>query len=183
MHARKPIDNYQNIMSNSALINLEATRTSQARSLSMLRTALAAILPFLDDENVIEITLNPDGRVWVDEAGKGMRLTDITMSAADAGRAVRLLASAMNDEITADKPSLAASLPGYGEPKLDQLLNSLAGPVARVGGAAAIIIFGIALAFAGEAGAGIRRGLWLIFGLTIAFRVFSHIPRKGIFQI
>lgn len=40
-------------MSNSALINLEATRTTQARSLGMLRTALKPILPFLDDDNVI----------------------------------------------------------------------------------------------------------------------------------
>lgn len=54
------------------------------------------------------------------------------------------------------------------EGPLDQILNSLAGPVARVIGVAAIIVTGLGIAF-GEGGGGMRKMLWVVFGLTIAF--------------
>ena len=39
----------------------------QARSLKMLRTAFGpALLAALSDPDVVEVMLNPDGRVWLD---------------------------------------------------------------------------------------------------------------------
>ena len=58
------------------------------------------------------------------------------------------------------------------EGPLDQLLTSLSGPVARVVGVAAIIITGLGIAF-GEGGGGMRKILWIVFGLTIAFSATS----------
>lgn len=58
------------------------------------------------------------------------------------------------------------------EGPLDQILNSLAGPVARAIGVAAIIITGLGIAF-GEGGGGMRKMLWVVFGLTIAFSATS----------
>ncbi len=58
------------------------------------------------------------------------------------------------------------------EGPLEQILTSLSGPVARVIGVAAIIITGLAIAF-GEGGGGMRRMLWVVFGLTIAFSATS----------
>ena len=67
-------------------------------------------------------------------------------------------------------PTLAhaggAGMPWEGP--LDQLVQSLSGPVARAIGVAAIIVTGLGLAF-GEGGGGLRKGLWVVFGLTIAF--------------
>ena len=58
------------------------------------------------------------------------------------------------------------------ETPLDNLLNSLTGPVARVIGAMAIVVFGLGLAFS-EGGGLIRRALWIVLGLTIAFNAVS----------
>ncbi|MFG1294144.1 P-type conjugative transfer ATPase TrbB, partial [Xanthobacter sp. V1C-2] len=48
--------------------------TSEAtqRGARMLRTALGpAIARFLEDASVIEVMLNPDGRLWVDHLAEG----------------------------------------------------------------------------------------------------------------
>ena len=65
----------------------------------------------------------------------------------------------------------AAFAAGSGMPwegPLEQILTSLSGPVARVIGVAAIIVTGLSIAF-GEGGGGMRKMLWVVFGLTIAF--------------
>lgn len=54
------------------------------------------------------------------------------------------------------------------EQPLQQLLASLTGPVAQVLGTAAIVIVGLSLAFS-EGGGLMRKLLWVVFGLSIAF--------------
>lgn len=54
------------------------------------------------------------------------------------------------------------------EAPLEQILESLTGPVAKFVGVAAIIVTGLAVAF-GEGGGGVRRLIWVVFGLSIAF--------------
>jgi type IV secretory pathway VirB2 component (pilin) len=71
----------------------------------------------------------------------------------------------------------ALSLGGLGggmpwEGPLSQLLDSLTGPVARVVGAVAIIATGIGIAFS-EGGSMMKKVLWLVLGLTIAFSATS----------
>ena len=40
-----------------------------SRGARMLRTALGpAIARFLEDETIVEVMLNPDGRLWIDPA-------------------------------------------------------------------------------------------------------------------
>jgi len=44
-----------------------------ARGARMLRTALGpAIARFLEDPGVVEVTLNPDGRLWIDRLSEGL---------------------------------------------------------------------------------------------------------------
>ncbi|MGN1289620.1 MAG: P-type conjugative transfer ATPase TrbB, partial [Bradyrhizobium sp.] len=63
-----------------------------ARGARMLRTALGpAIARFLEDPAVIEIMLNPDGRIWVDRLSEGLANTGEMLSAADGERIVRLV--------------------------------------------------------------------------------------------
>ena len=87
---------------------------SKTRKYEALRTALHAIIQFLDDPLVIEIMLNADGRIWVDHIEKGMFFSEITMTPEEGERIIRLLAAAMNAEVNEQSPSLAAKIPGWG---------------------------------------------------------------------
>ena len=54
------------------------------RSARMLRTALGdAIAEWLADPQIIEIMLNPDGRLWVDRLGEGIADSGQMMTPAD----------------------------------------------------------------------------------------------------
>ena len=60
----------------------------------MLRTAMGdAIAAALDDPNVIEVLLNPDGSLWLDRLREGRAPTGLSLTAADAERIIRLVAA------------------------------------------------------------------------------------------
>jgi type IV secretion system protein VirB11 len=88
----------------------------RSRSSRMLRTALgAAITRFLDDPAIVEVMLNPDGRLWVDRLAEGLAETGETLSAADGERIVRLVAHHVGVEVHARAPRVSAELPDTGE--------------------------------------------------------------------
>jgi type IV secretion system protein VirB11 len=60
---------------------------SQARGISMLRTAMGpAIAGHLADPSVVEVMLNPDGRLWIDRLSEGLSDTGDVITLADAER-------------------------------------------------------------------------------------------------
>lgn len=82
----------------------------------MLRTALGpAIAGFLGDAGVVEVMLNPDGRLWVDRLSEGLFDTGERLSAADGERIVRLVAHHVGAEVHAGNPRVSAELPETGE--------------------------------------------------------------------
>jgi type IV secretion system protein VirB11 len=82
----------------------------------MLRTALgASIAAWLDDAEIVEIMLNPDGRLWVDRLGAGLADTGQTVLAADGERIIRLVAHHVGAEVHARSPRVSAELPESGE--------------------------------------------------------------------
>ncbi|MDA9453579.1 conjugal transfer protein TrbB [Bradyrhizobium sp. CCBAU 11434] len=82
----------------------------------MLRSALgSAIASYLEDEAIIEVMLNPDGRLWIDRLSNGLIDTGETLSAADGERIVRLVAHHVGAEVHAGSPRVSAELPGTGE--------------------------------------------------------------------
>jgi len=82
----------------------------------MLRTALGpAIAAWLEDFAVVEVMLNPDGRLWVDRLAEGLKDTGKRLSAADAERIVRLVAHHVGAEVHPASPRLSAELPETGE--------------------------------------------------------------------
>ena len=82
----------------------------------MLRSALGtAIAGYLEDEAIIEVMLNPDGRLWIDRLSNGLTDTGETLSAADGERIVRLVAHHVGAEVHAGSPRVSAELPGTGE--------------------------------------------------------------------
>ncbi|MGM3386900.1 P-type conjugative transfer ATPase TrbB [Stutzerimonas stutzeri] len=81
----------------------------------MLRTALGArILTALDDVDVAEVMLNPDGRLWIDRLSGGRQEIG-TLSPSEAERIVRLVAANMGHAVNGARPLLSAELPETGE--------------------------------------------------------------------
>ncbi|WP_374658362.1 P-type conjugative transfer ATPase TrbB [Phenylobacterium sp.] len=82
----------------------------------MLRTALGpAIAAFLEDPSIVEVMLNPDGRLWVDRLSGGLEDSGRTLSAADGERIVRLVAHHVGAEVHPGSPRVSAELPETGE--------------------------------------------------------------------
>jgi P-type conjugative transfer ATPase TrbB len=93
-----------------------ASEEAQGRRLQMLRTAFGpAIATALDDPHVIEVMVNPDGRLWLDKAGAGRIETAEHIAAAEAERIIRLVAAHVRREVHDRAPIVSAELPGTGE--------------------------------------------------------------------
>ena len=99
------------------------------RGARMLRTALGpAIARFLEDPAVVEVMLNPDGRLWIDRLSEGLSDTGERLSAADGERIVRLVAHHVGAEVHPRSPRVSAELPETGE-RFEALLPPIvAGP-------------------------------------------------------
>lgn len=83
------------------------------RKLGSLRHAMHSIAAYMESETVVEIMLNPDGRLWVDEVGKGMHEVGV-MKPSDAEHMIKLIAGIMDKVCNFDNPSLAGKIPVYG---------------------------------------------------------------------
>lgn len=98
-------------------MSVEPIRTEALqRGARMLRTALGpAIIAFLSEPSVVEVMLNPDGRLWVDRLGEGLADTGATLTPADGERIIRLVAHHVGAEVHARAPRVSAELPETGE--------------------------------------------------------------------
>src|SRR6266496_5391164 len=82
----------------------------------MLRTALGpSIAAWLEDAGIVEVMLNPDGRLWVDRLSSGLADTGERLAAADGERIVRLVAHHVGAEVHPASPRVSAELPETGE--------------------------------------------------------------------
>ena len=89
---------------------------ARSRGARMLRTAMgASISTWLADPQVIEIMLNPDGRLWVDRLSMGLSDSGDRLTAADGERIIRLVAHHVGAEVHSDAPRVSAELPESGE--------------------------------------------------------------------
>jgi len=87
-----------------------------SRGARMLHTAFGpAIARFLQDPAIIEVMLNPDGRLWIDRLSGGLAETTERLSAPDGERIVRLVAHHVGAEVHAGSPRVSAELPETGE--------------------------------------------------------------------
>src|ERR1700761_4330917 len=82
----------------------------------MLRTALGpAISGYLDDPDIVEVMLNPDGKLWIDRLSGSLEDTGYRVTPSDAERIVRLVAHHVGVEVHAGSPRVSAELPESGE--------------------------------------------------------------------
>tara|TARA_Y100000815_G_scaffold217414_1_gene202816 strand:+ start:6287 stop:7282 length:996 start_codon:yes stop_codon:yes gene_type:complete len=92
-----------------------AIQASRDRSSLMLRTAMGSLIASaLDDPNVLEIMLNPDGLLWVDRMIGGRSAVG-TLSTLDGERIIRLVAAHIGSEVHRASPLLSAEFPITGE--------------------------------------------------------------------
>jgi P-type conjugative transfer ATPase TrbB len=87
-----------------------------SRGARMLRTALGpAIATWLEDPSVVEVMLNPDGRLWIDRLSTGLMATPERLAPAEGERIVRLVAHHVGAEVHPASPRVSAELPETGE--------------------------------------------------------------------
>ncbi|CCD29010.1 putative conjugal transfer protein trbB [Candidatus Glomeribacter gigasporarum BEG34] len=85
---------------------------AQQRKLEGLRRDFGPLcLQLLDTPDVIELMLNPDGRIWIDQLGIGMKDTGYRMPRAQAEKLLGDLAAMLDTELTREKPILEGELP------------------------------------------------------------------------
>src|ERR1700694_6141407 len=95
-------------------VSRKAEATS--RGARMLRTALGpAITGWLEDPTIVEVMLNPDGRLWIDRLAGGLVDTGERLSSGDGERIVRLVAHHVGAEVHPGSPRVSAELPETGE--------------------------------------------------------------------
>jgi type IV secretion system protein TrbB len=103
-------------MGSSSVTTIALRSEAYVRSSRMLRTALEpAIAGHLGDPSVVEVMLNPDGRLWIDRLTGGLEDTGARLSPADGERIVRLVAHHVGAEVHAGAPRVSAELPETGE--------------------------------------------------------------------
>jgi type IV secretion system protein VirB11 len=77
----------------------------------LVRELGPAIMEALADKEIIEIMLNPDGRLWFDVLGQGMHDSGVRIAPAKAENLLGTIASMLDVTINAEHPLLQGELP------------------------------------------------------------------------
>ncbi len=86
--------------------------TSEERRRAMLKTAMGPVIAqALGDPAVIEVMVNPDGKLWIDRLGEGRGNIGVRIHPSETERIIRLVASHVRAEVHADNPIVSAELP------------------------------------------------------------------------
>jgi len=91
---------------------MQAHQLSGERKREALLHALGgAVLAALADPLVVEVLVNPDGRLVIDRLGQGRRDSGLVLSAEARERAIRLVADHMGEPVLREDPRLSGVLP------------------------------------------------------------------------
>lgn len=80
-----------------------------------LQNALQPLREYLDDPQLVELMVNPDGHVWIERQGQRMEQTPLLLASDYIMQIIRLLASAAETECHEDAPDLSTVIPETGE--------------------------------------------------------------------
>ena len=109
------------------MINDETLSRKQMMLTSAMGPVIAAALA---DRRVVEIMVNPDGALRLDRLGEGCVDTGITIESGQVERIIRLVASHIGREVSADNPVLSAELPTYARQSAGERFEAILPPVA-----------------------------------------------------
>jgi type IV secretion system protein TrbB len=92
------------------------TEEALARRKAMLKTAFGPVIAeALADPQVVEVMVNPDGRLWIDRLDTGRSDTGTVLQWSEVERIIRLVASHIRLEVHERSPIVSAELPESGE--------------------------------------------------------------------
>jgi type IV secretion system protein TrbB len=95
--------------------DLLSTETRDRRR-KMLRTAMGPVIAqALDEPEVVDILVNPDGCLWLERHGSGRSSAGVALTPHQADRIIRLVASYLRLEASPRCPIVSAELPETGE--------------------------------------------------------------------
>jgi type IV secretion system protein VirB11 len=105
-------NNSNNSNKNSYNPDLKNSSVTQNRYLTMIRTAFGPeVLKFMEDDQVIEIMLNPDGKLWVEKLTEGPIFTGTYLPPEQSENIIKLIASFKNNIANQSFPMLSTELP------------------------------------------------------------------------
>lgn len=85
--------------------------TTQRLHASLGRNFGPVVMAALEDPSVIEIMLNPDGRIWIESFGKGMVDSGYVMQRGASEAVLNTIASMLDVVVTRERPILEGELP------------------------------------------------------------------------
>jgi P-type conjugative transfer ATPase TrbB len=92
-------------------VSLSFEAEAARRALDLLHTAMGPIQGWLLDPTIVEVMLNPDGRLWVDRQPGGLEYTGERLSAEAGDRLIKAVAHHAGGEVTPRSPRISAELP------------------------------------------------------------------------
>lgn len=99
---------------NNSVTTFETEALNRKRS--MLRSAFGPVIAAaLAEPQVIEVMVNPDGRLWLDRLDQGRIATETRLQWSEVERIIRLVASHIRLEVHERSPIVSAELPETGE--------------------------------------------------------------------
>lgn len=110
-----------------SLIAAESFERRRAMLASAMGPAIAAALA---DPAVVEVMVNPDGRLRLDRLGEGRIDTGVVLAAADVERIIRLVASHVRTEVHGEAPIVSGDLPVRAGARIGERFEGLLPPVA-----------------------------------------------------
>ena len=90
-------------------MELENRETFQITMMTLVN-CMNDLMPLLQDENIFEVYINPDGKVWTDSF-RGREFTGMKVSAAQVKQIILNVAALTNQLVTDEKPALDAEIP------------------------------------------------------------------------
>lgn len=92
---------------------MQSSRSSESerRLIANLRDALGdVIVSALNDPRVVEVMLNPDGKLFIERIGEGISVAGV-MNGHDAEAVIGRVAHALSTEVNQDRPIISGELP------------------------------------------------------------------------
>ncbi len=84
------------------------------RVVDMIQTVFGSLGVLAQDGAVVEIMVNPDGRVWIERVGLGMQMAELVLSVEERLAIIELVAGAVNLVCHAQSPRLSATIAQWG---------------------------------------------------------------------
>lgn len=82
-----------------------------SRTMESLIVSMKVIMPFMKDQNIFEVYVNPDGKVWIDKLGEGSTYSGVDLPPEKTKAIIQAVAALTKQLVTKERPVLDADIP------------------------------------------------------------------------